>query len=83
MRAKSLFSWTNGSGEHCLGVEGAIEPGEELVAGEVLGRHRGVEHVDHGRPPGHGVQLLAGNIFIKIFLLSVLILLILLILIFL
>ena len=41
--------------------EGAVHPGQQLVARPVLRRHRGVEHVDHGRPSGHGLQLLTGN----------------------
>ena len=45
-----------------LGGEGTIHPGQQLVTRQVLGRHGGVEDVDHCRPPGHGLQLLTINI---------------------
>ena len=42
-----------------LGAEGAVDPGEELVPGEVEGGDRGVDHVDHGRPGNRaGLQLI-------------------------
>ena len=38
--------------------EAGVQPGQQLVSGEVLGRHRGGEHVHHRRTSGHGLQLL-------------------------